>query len=190
MAAGGTASQVQLGPGRLYVAPVGTSEPSNASTALPSAWIVIGYTDTGSTFTSTLTREEVPVAEEIDPIRYVLTARASKLELAMAQSTKRRLYLALGGGIGQLDDGTAFEPPDPSLDVATMIVWDSNEDPTIAQDGQGNRRWLFRQARPSGDVAIARQKAPAKSLLPVTFNLEKPTGLAPFKIFPNSNGLI
>ena len=35
MAAGGTSSNVQHGPGRLDVAPVGTAEPTTASAALP-----------------------------------------------------------------------------------------------------------------------------------------------------------
>jgi len=189
MAAGGTTSNVELGPGRLYFAAIGTTEPANASTALPSAWNVVGYTEEGSAFTTSLTREEILVAEEVDPIRYVLTKRANSLVFSMAEMTRSRLAMLLGWGV-DLSTIPTLEPPIPGSDVGVMICWDSNEDPTVAQDGQGNRRWLFRQARPSGDVEIARRKAPAKSLLPVTFNIEKPSGLQPFKVFPNSNGLI
>jgi hypothetical protein len=192
MAAGGTSSNVQLGPGRIYFAPVGTSEPSNASTALPSAWSVLGYTDSGTKFTSTLTATAVEVAEELDPIFYVNTKRENKLEIHAAESMRRNLVMALSGGVVTLNDGTFFEPPNPGTEVAIMMVWDSNEDPTVAGGfpSGGNRRWLFRQCRASGAIEIDRQKAPQKALLPILMNLEKPSGLAPFKVFPNSSGLI
>ena len=75
MAAGGTPSNVDLGPGRLYVAPLGTAEPVNCSAALPSAWIPIGYTEDGTEFQFGVTREAVEVAEEVDPIGYEMTRR-------------------------------------------------------------------------------------------------------------------
>lgn len=191
MAAGGTAANVHLGPGRLYVAPVGTAEPSNGSTALPSAWTPIGYTEDGSAFQTELTREAVEVAEELDPIKYVATRRTNQIVFQMAETSRKRLVLALGGGVVTTEDGTYFEPPDPGTDVAVMIVWDSNEDPTVVDgDGIGNRRMLFRQCRPSGQIELARRKAPAKSLLPVTFNIEKPSSLRPYRIFPSSTGAI
>lgn len=191
MAAGGTSSNVHLGPGRIYVASVGTAEPANASTALPSAWTPVGYTEEGSAFQTEVTREPVEVAEELDPIKYVATRRTNQLVFSMAETSRKRLVLALGGGVVTTEDGTFFEPPDPGTDVAVMIVWDSNEDPTVVDgDGIGNRRWVFRQVRPSGQIEIARRKAPAKALLPVTFNIEKPSGLRPYKVFPASNGAI
>lgn len=191
MAAGGTAGNVHIGPGRIYVANIGTAEPSNGSTALPSAWTPVGYTEDGSQFTTETTRAEIEVAEELDPIRYVATKRASSLVFQMAETTRKRLVLALGGGVVVTEDGTYYEPPDPGTDVPVMIVWDSNEDPTAVDgDGNGNRRMLFRQCRPSGQIQLARRKAPAKSLLPVTFNIEKPSGLRPFRIFPTSTGAI
>lgn len=191
MAAGGTSANVHIGPGRIYVASVGTAEPANASTALPSAWTPIGYTEDGSAFTTEVTRAEIEVAEELDPIKYVATKRVSSLQFQMAETTRKRLVLALGGGVVTTEDGTYYEPPDPGTDVAVMIVWDSNEDPTVVDgDGIGNRRMLFRQCRPSGPIVIPRRKAPAKSLLPVTFNIEKPSGLRPYRIFPSSTGAI
>lgn len=39
----GVSNDVQLGPGLLYVAPVGTAEPTSASAALATAWREIGY---------------------------------------------------------------------------------------------------------------------------------------------------
>lgn len=189
MAAGGTTSNLQIGPGRLYVAPLGTVEPVSASAALPSAWLPIGYTEGGSAFHAAITNTGVDVAEEIDPVLYLQQGRVNTVTFAMVEMTRRNLSLALGSM--QVGTPTAFyEPPDPGSELPFILVWDSNEDPTATQGGQGNRRWIFRQAKSGGTIDIARGKVPAKATLPVTLSLEKPVGLAPFRVYPNSNGLV
>lgn len=186
MAAGGTPGNVVLGPGRLYYAPLGTTEPTSCSAALPSAWKVIGYTDAGSTIETEITSEAVEVAEELDPIRFVQTRRASRITFAMAEATVARLALAVGGGAARADDAASFEFPAPDSIVSIMMVWDKLDTPSALSP-----RWILRQCSPSGTIAAARQKAPNKSTIPVTFNLELPTGqTSPVKVFPNSSGLI
>jgi hypothetical protein len=184
MAAGGTPANVNLGPGRLYYAPLGTAEPTSASAALPSAWKVVGYTEEGSAVETEITSEGIEVAEEIDPIAYVATRRTTRLVFNMVESTIGRLALALGAGATIADSGASFEFPDPSAIVDVMFVWDSDEVP-----GASNRRWIFRQCRPSGTVSLARRKAPTKTGIPVTFDCAKTSaGLAPVKVFPNASG--
>lgn len=185
MAAGGTAGSVHLGPGRLYYAPLGTAEPTNASAALPSAWKVVGYTEEGTQVETEITSEAVEVAEELDPIRFVQTRRANRLSFSMVEMTVGRLALSLGAGATTTDDGTAFEFPDPDALVSVMFVWDSLDTP-----GALSRRWLFRQCSPSGTISIPRRKAPDKALIPVTFNVEKPSTAKPVKIFPDATGRI
>ena len=71
------------------------------------------------------------------------------------------------------------------IDMA-KFVWDSDEVP-----GASNRRWIFRSCVPSGTIAVARQKAPNKSTIPVTFNVTKSaSGAGPVKVFPNASGLV
>jgi hypothetical protein len=185
MAAGGDSSNISLGAGRIYVATLGTAEPTDNSTALPSAWVPIGYTEEGTTVSVELNNEAIEVAEEIDPVLYVLSSRSATLSVSMAEITRRSLALSMGAGAGAANDDTAFEPPEPGAEVAVAIVWDSDE-----TAGADNRRWLFRQAKVNGSVEMQRNKAPNKALLPVEFNLEKPAGLATFKVFPNASGLI
>ena len=185
MAAGGTPGNVQLGPGRLYVAPIGTTEPASASAVLDAAFVAVGYTEAGSQFQTTVTNSEVEVAEEVDPIAYVMSKRASQLAFAMAETTRRRLALALGSGVVP-DNATAYEPPDPGSEVAVVIVWDSDE----AQTGSTNSRWIFREAKAGGTVTLSRSKAPGKATIAALFNLQKPSGLAPFKVFPDSAGRV
>lgn len=185
MAAGGSSTFVEVGPGRLYVAPIGTAEPADNDTALPSVWRAVGYTEDGSRFTSELTSEDIEVAEELDAIRTINTKRTNTLALSMAEASRRNLALALNQGANAANDDTALEPPDLGTEVRVMLVWDSDETPSAT-----NVRWLYRQCYQTGAVEINRAKAPNKTLLPVTFAVEKPSGLAPFKVFPSSTGLI
>lgn len=183
MAAGGNSANIQLGAGRLWVAPIGTTEPTTASTALPSAWRAIGYTEEGTTVSVELSNEAIEVAEEVDPVLYVLASRANSLSASLVEVNRLNLALAMGVGANEANDATTFEPPEPGSEVAVMIVWESEENA-----GADNVRWLFRQCKVNGTVEVARQKAPNKSMLPVTWQMEKPAGLTPWKVFPNANG--
>lgn len=187
MAAGGTTNSVVIGPGRLYAAPIGTTEPASCSAALPSAWRVIGYTEEGSAFSTELTSEAIEVAEELDPIFWLNSRRTSSLALAMAEATRQNFGLALADMTAAFASNSAasFDPPDPDDTGACMLVWDKLDDLSAL-----NVRWLFRQVKPSGTVELAHRKSPTKTVIAVTFNLEKPTSAAPFRVFPNSSGLI
>lgn len=186
MAAGGTPGNVDLGPGRLYYAPLGTTEPTSCSATLPSAWIAVGYTEDGTEIQTDITSEAIEVAEELDPIGFEQTRRLTRLTVQIAEMTKKRLALALGAGAGETDDSATFEFPDSGDIVGVMFVWDSDETPSAT-----NRRWLFRKATPSGTVSTARRKAPQKALIPVTFDCAKPdTSTKAVKVFPNSSGQI
>jgi hypothetical protein len=186
MAAGGTTGNVLIGPGRLYYAPLGTAEPASCSAALPSAWIPIGYTEQGSQVEIAITSEAIQVAEELDPVRFTQTSRMTKLSMELAETTKKRLALALGAGATFNDDTASIDFPDPSLIVGVMLVWDSNEAPDAT-----NRRWIFRQCTPTGSTVVARKKAPDKSTLPITFDCAKPSAaLASVRVFPNASGQV
>lgn len=185
-AAAGVSSDVDMGPGWLWAAAVGTAEPADASTALPSAWRTIGYTEDGNTFTSEVTAEDIEVAEELDPIDIRETKRANSLVLQMAQVNRKNLALAFNTGPNEANDNTPYEPPALGASVYCMLAWDLN---SFASTDATNVRILYRKCKASGPIAIPHKKAPAKSLIPVTFRIVKPTGLAPFKVFPNASGL-
>lgn len=173
MAAGGTPTNVKVGPGRLWFAPVGTTEPVDLSTAPDAAWVPVGYTNEGSSFSASINTEGVEVAEEIDMISYEVTGREMTVEFAMAEVTAGNVSKAFNGGTITTGTGiVTFEPPEPGDEVRVAILWES-------QDGE--ERWVFRKALQSGDVNIQRQKAPNKATIPVSFRLEKPNGATPFK---------
>lgn len=187
MSAGGTTTEVTLGPGRIYIAAVGTTAPTSASAALPSAWWSLGYTEDGTTVDIELTSEAIEVAEELDPIDYVLSARAVTIKVQCAQVTKKRLAVALALGAGYTDDGAYLDLPDGSVtQTGVSLVWDSAEDPT---DGT-NRRWYIPKVLNAGTVSIARQKAPSKALLPLELKAVKVTSDPLARVFPNASGLV
>lgn len=189
MAAVSTRSSTELAidPGLLYVAAIGTTEPTAstdlAAASLPSAWREVGYTEDGSVFKYDVKSEKIEVAEELDPIQSVITGRSGTLEFKMAQATRRNLYLALNKGATTTNDATTVEPPDPSAMVRVMLLHVSN-------DAGNVRGTLFRQCFNTGGLEMDFSKAPKKVLLPVMFDLEKPTGKTSFITFPNASGVI
>lgn len=188
MAAGGTPGNVKLGPGRLYYAPLGTTEPTLASAALPSAWQAVGYTESGTSVGIEQTAEDILVAEEFDPIANIMTQRKQTLQVEMAEATKKRLLLAMGAGAGFADDGAAFDFPDPSALVNVMMVWDSDTGTTPTGN---NSRWLFRSCAPSGTITRNNNKAPAKRTISTTFACIKPDAThAAVTVFPSPTGLV
>lgn len=182
-----SSTETPVDPGLLYVAPTGTTEPTTsadlAAASLPSSWREVGYTEDGSVFKYDVKSEDVEVAEELDPLFSVITARSGTLEFKMAQATRRNLYLALNMGAAGANDGTTVEPPDPSAMVRVMLLHVSNDAGSV-------RGTLFRQCFNTGGLEEDFSKAPKKVLLPVTFKLEKPTGKKPFITFPNASGVI
>lgn len=177
----GTASGVKVGPGLIYVAPIGTAEPSDVSGTLPSAnWTAIGYTETGSVFSSVTTFEDIEVAEELDPIRTVATKRVTTVKFEMAEINAQNWNIAFNGGtIGTPTGGyVTFEPPALGAEQRLMLVWN-------ADDHQ--ERLLCRRVLQVGSVDTSRQKAPNKALIPAEFRLEIPTdGSKVFKLWQPS----
>lgn len=177
MTVGADKTAVKLGPGLLYIAPLGTAEPTTLTGALNAAFVALGYTEEGHQATVETTRERVFVAEELDPIRTVKTQRTVTLELQLAQITARNLQIALNGGtIGAPTGGyVTFTPPATAdADVGAMLVWQ-------ADDSQ--ERWLFREAYVMGPIAVPRRKSPTKSVIPVTFDCVKPAAALPFAVW-------
>jgi hypothetical protein len=164
----------RLGPGRLYIAPVGSTEPTDLTTPWAAAWVDLGYTEEGHSFSSSTSFDPIEVAEELDPLSYEATGRESSVAFALAQMTSKNLSRALNGGT--LTTGTGivtFEPPDPGAEVRVALGWESRD---------AKERWVWRKCLQTGDVEIARRKAPDKATIPCNFMCEITAGGAkPFK---------
>lgn len=177
-----------VGPGYLWIAPIGTAEPTAAVTAgkfsdtIPVAWLPLGATVEGTTFAYNTTVEPVMVAEFFDPIAYYTTERSGSLAFSMASWTLSNLRRAVNGGIAAIaPTGTSgqelasFEPPTPGTETRAMLLWQSDDD-TV--------RLLVRRAISSGEVSMTMNKAPNYASIPTTWNMELPVGSsAPFKLW-------
>lgn len=174
----GDPTKVRVGPGILKVAPVGTAEPADLTTAWGVAWVDLGYTEEGHTFSMSPSFEPVEVAEEIDPIRYEPGGREMSVEFALAEITALNLSRALNGGTLTTSGAgaaqiTTFEPPNPGAEVRLALGWEALDK---------SERWIWRRCLQTGDVEIARRKAPDKATIPASFMLEIVAGgLKPFK---------
>lgn len=163
-----TPAAVQVGPGVLYVAPIGTTEPTTGSGSLPSAWIGLGYTDQGSEFSFARTSENIEVAEELSPVRIIVTGEVDTVTFALAEMTAKNLAVAFNGGtISSPSAGfVEFEPPALGAEERLMLLW---------QSAANDERWLFRRVLQTGTLAIPRRKGSAKAVIPCTFTCEIPT---------------
>jgi len=177
MPARGTPAALSLGPGYLYLAPIGTTEPVDVATSIATvsaAWNLMGYTDVGSEFHYQINTAQVQVAEVLDPLSYQPDSRVGTVQFALAQMTITNLKAAFNGGVVTTGSGvTIYEPPDLGSEVRAMLLFES-EDHT--------ERWIYRQCFQGGDVAMVRGRGAAKVTMPVVFNLELPaTGLRPWR---------
>lgn len=166
------AAAVRFGkPGKLRAAPLGTTEPTDETSAYAAGWVPLGYTAEGSTFNYEISTEDVDVAEELDILARVTTGRDAGVEFALAELTNKNLSIAFNGGL-VVGDGLAweFEPPDIGSEVRLMLAWDAN--PVVASN---DLRIIFRQCLQTGGLGLENRKGATKSTIAANFRLEKPT---------------
>jgi hypothetical protein len=178
-------------PGYLFRAPIGTALPTNTvvgsvfTDAWAAAWVPIGATNEGSTFSYEMTSEKVMVAELFDPVKYAVTEASGSIAFAMADWTLQKLKMAMNGGTMTLVSGTgataltSLEPPDPADVLRCMIGWESLDATT---------RIIGRQCLNATAVEAAFQRAPEKALIPVQFSFERPPAAKAFIVYSAGTG--
>jgi hypothetical protein len=170
----GNPNSLAFGPGVLYIAPIGSTEPTDLVTGWPGAWTQLGYTDTGSTFSYDIKTDTVEVAEEFDPVKVMTTSREMMVTFNLAEITATNLKRSLNGGVITTGSGYVyFDPPAPSTEVRTMLGWQADD---------GTERWIFRQCFQTGKIDIKRQKGGKYPTLSESFACEKPAGVQPFRV--------
>lgn len=187
-----TTPNILTDPGYLFAAPLATALPTNTvvagkfTDAWAAAWVPLGATTEGSTFSYSTNVEAITVAEFFDPIKYATTERSGNIAFNLVDFTLQRYRMALNGGVGVLTatSGTGatalydFEPVDPGNEVRIMIGWESLDN---------TMRLVLRQTIQGGEISTAFQKAPSIAAIPCTFNMEVPVGAKPFK-FSSTRG--
>jgi hypothetical protein len=177
----GDPDQVQIGAGSLYVAAVAQADPANvAAVTGASAWREVGWTEDGSTISFATTTEKIFVEEEFYPVKSSVTEVVATVAFVMAQSTRKNLALALNIGHDEANSAAILEPPNPGEELRFKLVHITDE----------GAMYIFRRVIQTGALELANQKAPDYKKIPVTFDLEKPTGAKPWAVIPSSDGLI
>lgn len=177
MTVGRDSTTVSYGAGHLWIAPIGTTEPValSAMAALTVPWTDLGYTEAGVTFTNAMTTSPLMVDEEFYRISTLVTDKTAQVAFSLAQITAKNLQVVYAGGVITTGTGDVqFEPPLAGTETRTMLAWTS-----VLLD----EAYLFRQAFQTGSTATARHKGTPQAVLPVTFELEKPSGKLPWKWF-------
>ena len=190
-------ANVKIGPGTLYAAPLGTTEPTAVTGAWPATWYALGFTDQGSTFSFGPAVSPVEVEELFWPVEQAITGYSGKLSFVLAETTRQNLAFALNAGIGSAIDATSQgtnvdgslwqEPPAPGAEVRLMLGWDSiPEAGTTSTDPFA--RFILRQTIQTGMVTRLARKGNNKSMYACEFALEFPkTGLQPFRFIEEPN---
>lgn len=172
----GDPTAVRVGPGWVWLAPIGSAEPDDLVTDLDTVdadWTNLGYTEGGTSFVFDQTFEDITVDQEYDPIATLQTARQITINVAAAELTAANLETAFNGGTIDTPGGglTTFEPPDAGDYTHVMLAWESID---------RLERWVFRKVLQVGSVEIARRKAPEKSTVPLSFRALKPADESAF----------
>lgn len=185
--AGKDADEVVVGAnGSIWVAPVGTSEPTDHDNAYPAGWVELGYaSEDGVTLSVSRTMANIPVWQSFFPVRRMVTDRDMTAKFVLRQWNKSTLVLAFGGGtithvasdVG-IDEHWRYDPPDPSVVDERMLGIDWI-------DGTKIYRLIIErgQVADNAETKIARAAA---ADLPITFGiLADETNITPWYLLTN-----
>jgi hypothetical protein len=181
-----TSASIQSGPGRVYYAPLGTTIPTITAAASKiaatwSAWVQVGSTDAGITYTESADTADITVAESLYPIRTVTTSKSSRIAFTMNEISDLNWKLAMNGGTATVTGTgatklTTYVPPLVGAEVRVMLAFIDNLDTEAI---------VWPQVFNVGSVEYVRGNYETKAGLSVEFNAEIPaTGyVTPYQRF-------
>lgn len=142
------ASEVVVGAdGAFYTAPHGTTLPTDLDTALNAAFNEHGFvSEDGITFRDGKEIEDILAWQSLYPIRKVVSAKSSGVELVLRQFNPANASVAFGGGDVDVTSGVAtYTPPMPAdlADLSTVVEW---------QDGEYSFRLVLPKGIATGEV--------------------------------------
>ena len=167
--------RIKTGPGSIRYATLGTTIPAvtaaaNKLVATWTNWLEVGATDEGLTFSESTESEDITVAEQIYPVRTIVTGKSGTVAFSMSHIDDLNWKLASNGGTTTVT-GTgatkvsAYVPPLVGQEVRVMLAFQSLEDDEII---------VWPQVFNGGGFETPRAGLASKHVLPVTFNVELP----------------
>lgn len=175
----GNVDQIQLGSGRLLIAPVGATEPTDVTAAWDAAWLELGFTKDGVHHKYAQTIADAFVEELLDPVAGIVTQRKASVAFNAAQLTALNLKRAFNGGTIVTAAGVStFTPHGTGGEGYVAIGWESNAN---------DERWVWRRCLNSAPTDIPRRTKTADyAVVGVEFTAYGVTGSQPFKTLLNS----
>jgi hypothetical protein len=189
-----TPGYYKTGPGKIYMAPLGSTVPTFAATSsvwshsIDAAWLPLGSTKSGCEFSFGTETSEVDAAESFYPVLTVTTKLTAKVAVELQEVTKRNLQFALNGGTWATSGATTtlvntYSPPLVGADVRSMFMWVSGDDDEAV---------IFYKVAQTGEMKIKRSKGADNATFACDFTAEMPaSGVAtvPWKAFYAGVGL-
>jgi hypothetical protein len=171
-----TPGMIKTGPGMIRYAPLGTAIPtvtaaaSKVSATWDAAWITVGATEGGTTYSENTDTEEIRVAESVYPVRVVTTGKSGSVSLALAQISDKNWKLAANGGtITASGTGvtalSTYIPPLVGQEIRVMLAFQSTEDDEII---------VWPQVFNTGSLEIVRGDLATMATIPLEFSVELP----------------
>jgi hypothetical protein len=173
------ANQVQsAGPGVIYMAPLGTAVPTIAVTGgkfthtLDPAWVPVGATDSGISFSFSRETTEVKVAERLKPIRKVTTSSAESISFAFAQFNDKNWKYAQNGGTWTTTGSGAtghskYSPAALGDEVRSMLLWVNQTEDIM---------FIAYQVFQTGSLSLGFSTTGEKTVLECEFTIEEVAG--------------
>jgi hypothetical protein len=178
------ATNVIAGPGLLYVAPLGTTQPvfdmhGEYPVIWPAGWVAVGYTDSGIDSTYTPTIKEISVDEEAAPVLDILEKEKFVISAHLAEATLANLNAAIAASALTTDSTNAYQAvAGGSLALNYTMVGVQGPAP-----GTNLARVIILQKAIAMAAVSLKMTRKDKVTMPVTFDARKISGQSLFKIY-------
>lgn len=166
---------IKAGPGRIRYAPMGTAIPTFTAAASKivgtwTAWIEVGSTDEGLTYSESTDTEDIRVAESLYAVRTVTTSKTATVSLSLSEIHDLNWKLVSNGGtIATSGTGATkintFIPPLAGSENRVMLGFISADDDEVI---------IWPQVFNTGGFETARASFSDKHGLPAEFSVELP----------------
>ena len=165
---------VLVGPGEAWTAPVAEAYPL-VDAAPVANWKSLGFTDDGGSLEVDITLADVTVAELLDPVKIMQTARQIQFVTSLAESLLTNLQVAFGGGTITPDAGP------PAVDTYTAAGTGSTSPLAFLYKVLGNdvadinqRHYELPEIISGAGFAVPHRAIPEKTVTQVTLRARVP----------------
>lgn len=153
------------GNGHLYAGPVGTTAPTDATTALNSAFVEMGYiTEDGTSTTPSTDTQTIRGWQSIYALRYAIVGRDLRIALSLMEVNKDTVGVWSQGGV-TTGGPTAWKVVPPTAETVDARAW-------VMEGIDGSRTYRFYV--PSGlvlDSGEWKWSRTGAAVLPITLGL-------------------